>query len=478
MTLEVKPDGPLDNASSSDPRPKLPVPNIITQSYQESYVSARYPRGASLRDQSKGLDNLAGSLIPSTESIPRLETPGEVRGPTPGAAVDRSFSFSCPIANQYPNDTAEPASVNEVYPAHCVSPRHSVNTQRQGSPNIRGEQVVCLADDDLGLRASGSKAHAHDIGIHRHTRSLTAGAIATPQLPTETYASLHTENRAEASILAPQTFPPASQLETKNGSPQLMKAAPTGPSNPATGISSSFSDYAISSRSSPQNLPPKYIPRPSPGVKNYFTVEDRSGHGAGYNTTGHPMLTLQEESLVPLRVPHNRPSGGIYENFDKYLIPVGLEKIAGKGHDASPGQLTRDPAQILEHSGTNVQSSVANPAPAALPQGDSISNQPVSSQPNSNPHTSNESKEQVAKSFFSESSHGKLARGLKKRLSNFRTKLRPSPRVGQGSNEVYHGVPQPADESFFEKQLRELRPRASAWLTKARFRSRQPNLGQ
>lgn len=168
------------------------------------------------------------------------------------------------------------------------------------------------------------------------------------------------------------------------------------------------------------------------------------------------------------RVPYNWPSV-TYENIDKYLIPVESEEIG-------------DPAQTSEHPGTNVQSSVANPAPAALPQGHSLSNQSASSQPDSNLHSSNKPRPEAAKSFFSESSHGKPAAALKKRLSDFRNKLRSliSPSKVQDNDEVNHLAPQPAKENFFKKKVRELRPKTSAWLMRARLasiRSRQPDFG-
>lgn len=157
------------------------------------------------------------------------------------------------------------------------------------------------------------------------------------------------------------------------------------------------------------------------------------------------MLTLQGGASATPRVPYNWPSH-TYENIEKYIIPVESEEIG-------------DPAQTSEHPGTNAQSSVANPAPAPLPDGHFLSNQSASSQPDGNLHSSNKPKPEPAKSFFSESSHGKPPATLKKRLSDFRNKLRSriSPSKVQENDEVNHLAPQPAKENFFKKKVRELR---------------------
>jgi len=275
-TLGVNLDGPSHNPFLSDPRSSPPVPKIIIQSYHESHISARLPRGPSLHSQHKGLDNSAGSLLPPTGSITRPEPSGGVCGPAPSANIDRPFSFSRPVANQYPNDTGETANFDEVYPAHHMSPRHSGDVPLQGRSSICSNQAVGLADEDLDLRASCPQSHSHDTGIHRQSYNPTSGVLDAPQLLTEADPSLHTANRVEISKLAPQPFPQAPQLETKNRTTQQMRAPLAGLSNQVMGISSSFSDYAITGRSSLQGRSPRYIPSPDPGVRNYFAVEDRS----------------------------------------------------------------------------------------------------------------------------------------------------------------------------------------------------------
>ena len=180
------------------------------------------------------------------------------------------------------------------------------------------------------------------------------------------------------------------------------------------------------------------------------------------------MLTLQEGASVTPRVPYNWPSG-TYENIEKYLIPVESEERG-------------NPVQTSEHPGTNIQSSVANPAPATLPHEHSLPNQSASSQPGSNLHDSNKPKSEAAKSHFSESSHGKPPAAVKRRLSNFRNRLRSiiPPSKVQDNDEINHLAPQPAKENFFKKKVREIRPKASAWLMRARLtsiRSRQPDFG-